>query len=138
MVSSKVIGFACIISLFNPLIVLGESGPISCESARTQLKETQQTLLSLENAQRHIQNQVQAIYKEMFSCLNDTTLPGNQLAHCAQLQKQGSNNFQDLIATTTLTHQMSQQLAQVTHQVRRACPAKSADSFPQITSLPRP
>ena len=124
-------------TLFLPLNVMGESGTLSCTDAQKQIEQTQNVLQPLEQRQQQLQQDVRAIYQELFACQTGRELSRAEQQDCTQLQEEGPKQFQAMIRAITISHQTSQQLAHQTRQVQLACQAIATETFPLNSRLKR-
>jgi len=122
--------------LLSPLAVIAEPKDQACETARSQIEQTRNTLRPLEQHQQHLQQHVRAIYQKLFACQTGTGLSLAQQKHCTQLLEEGPKQFQAMVEAITLSHETSQQLAHQTRHVQLACPTIAENTFPKTTSLP--
>ena len=119
-----------------PLTVMAETEILSCQAARKQIEQTQNSLRPLEQQRQQIQQHVRTIYHELFACQAGTVLSIAQQHHCTQLQEEGAKQFQAMVEAITRSHQTAQQLANQTHQVQITCRTIAAEeTFLKTTSL---
>jgi hypothetical protein len=125
-----------VLGFLIPHTVMAEPGTPVCPDVRRQIEGTRQTLSLLEQHQQQLQQQVRAIYHELFACQTGSGLSLAQQHHCTQLQEEGPKQFQSMVEAITLHHRTSQQLAHQTRQAQLTCPTSAEGTFPKITQLP--
>jgi len=125
-----------VLIVLTPLTVLAEPGISSCPDVSLQIEQTQRTLRPLEQRQQQLQQQVRAIYQELFACQTGSSLALAQQRHCTQLQEEGPKQFQAMVAAITLHHRTSQQLAHQIHHMPLACPANTTDTLRNTLNQP--